>query len=629
MTNELEYYGRPEPYGRTFERTRQPEPIQLPPGEKVAFYKLFEGDAMRLAKVRGLRAGASFLALAVHAGRTSSNGSTCFPKVTTAAELTGQSTRATSGHFRGLGDDGFIQARRRRRTSSVYTVAHSDSSKQRYAQISKPWLEAHRGAGASALFLLAVLLAMAGPRRTFPRRLTDLLAALDVSRATFYRLAGELKRRGWLDWDCADGLITLTMLENPVSETTVLPVSKTAVLAVSKTAHEVDKNLEVARGSEEARSTPKSKPTPDQRSAENRARAAAVTSLSPFQVQDQNQAATKASAQMREPSGSGRAKLGKALVPLLADEAKKRQREAGERGKEGGRGKQKPLPKKLGKGKHEGEAVEQAATHENCDCIEGWLYVTDAKGHTRVKPCGRLAAWLEWQAQQEPEQIAPLASVTSVPPFDFFRDMLPSLNSTRRQLSAGDTFDDVFGPSPHVRTIEGELAEPKQLADSLPSLCCGRNPGGRGGHVGFVSPAPLRDAGEVLPPKMLADCRKWIAVNADVMWERLDTETRKRVDGMLREGGVARYGAEALRVELVEARRDQWMTRHGHCHGREPCDGTCGHDQDECDGRVINVSDKGVLDLVGCAIYALTGDERFGRHDSGAPNAVYERMCAA
>jgi hypothetical protein len=307
MTNELEYYGRPEPYGRTFERTRQPEPIQLSPGEKVAFYKLFEGDAMRLAKVRGLRAGASFLALAVHAGRTSSNGSTCFPKVTTAAELTGQSTRATSGHFRGLGDDGFIQARRRRRTSSVYTVAHSDSSKQRYAQISKPWLEAHRGAGASALFLLAVLLAMAGPRRTFPRRLNDLLAALDVSRATFYRLAGELKRRGWLDWDCADGLITLTMLENPVSETTVLPVSKTAVLAVSKTAHEVDKNLEVARSSEEARSTPKSKPTQDQRSAENRAHAAAaITSLS-LSREDQQQAMTLAMI-YPEPEKGGRGK---------------------------------------------------------------------------------------------------------------------------------------------------------------------------------------------------------------------------------------------------------------------------------------------------------------------------------
>jgi len=270
VTNELEYHGRPEPRAHSVVR-QQPKPIQLPPDDKPAkdehFYQLFEGDAVRLAKTSGLRAGASFLALAVHAGRTSLNGRTCFPKVTTAAQLTGQSTRATSGHFRGLGDDGFIQARRRRRTSSVYTVAHSDSSKQRYAQISKPWLEAHRGAGASALFLLAVLLAMAGPRRTFSRRLDDLLRALGVPRSTFYRLAGKLRRRGWVDWRCADGLIELTMVENPVSETTVLPVSKTTVLAVPKTAHEVATAFEVARSPEEARSKPKSKPTPEARRA--------------------------------------------------------------------------------------------------------------------------------------------------------------------------------------------------------------------------------------------------------------------------------------------------------------------------------------------------------------------------
>jgi hypothetical protein len=264
MTNELEYYGRPEPRTHSVVR-QQPKPIQLPPGDKPArdehFYQLFEGDAVRLAKARGgLRAGASFLGLAVHSGRTSLNGRTCFPKVPTAAQLTGQSTRATSGHFRGLDDDGFIKIQHRKRASSMYTVAYTDSSKERYAQISKPWLEVHRGVGASALFLLAVLLAMAGPRRTFTRRLDDLLAALDVSRATFYRLAGILKRRGWLSWHCADGSIELTMLEIPVSKTAVLPVSKTAVLGVSKTAHEVAKDFEVARSSEEARSKPRSTP---------------------------------------------------------------------------------------------------------------------------------------------------------------------------------------------------------------------------------------------------------------------------------------------------------------------------------------------------------------------------------
>jgi hypothetical protein len=67
----------------------------------------------------------------------------------------------------------------------MYTVACTDSSRQRYAQISRSWLEAHRDVGPSALFLLATLLAMAGPRRTFSRKLDDMLAALGVSRRTF------------------------------------------------------------------------------------------------------------------------------------------------------------------------------------------------------------------------------------------------------------------------------------------------------------------------------------------------------------------------------------------------------------------------------------------------------------
>ena len=63
----------------------------------------------------------------------------------------------------------------------------------------------------------------------------------------------------------------------------------------------------------------------------------------------------------RQMNGTQRALLAKKLEPLYAAEAEERQREAGERGKEGGRGKKNPLPKKLGKGKHEGEAAEKAA----------------------------------------------------------------------------------------------------------------------------------------------------------------------------------------------------------------------------------------------------------------------------
>jgi 16S rRNA G966 N2-methylase RsmD len=63
-----------------------------------------------------------------------------------------------------------------------------------------------------------------------------------------------------------------------------------------------------------------------------------------------------------------KALLGKALMPLLAAEAKKRQQEAGRqqghRGKEGGRGKKKPLSQKIDKGVSQANAnraMEQAA----------------------------------------------------------------------------------------------------------------------------------------------------------------------------------------------------------------------------------------------------------------------------
>jgi len=93
------------------------------------FYKLYEGDAVRLAKVRGLKSGASFLGLAVHTNEGRANGRTCFPKVSTVARLSGQSDRTTSSQLRGLDDAGCIEIERRKRTSSKYSVVHSDCSK--------------------------------------------------------------------------------------------------------------------------------------------------------------------------------------------------------------------------------------------------------------------------------------------------------------------------------------------------------------------------------------------------------------------------------------------------------------------------------------------------------------------
>jgi N6-adenosine-specific RNA methylase IME4 len=56
-----------------------------------------------------------------------------------------------------------------------------------------------------------------------------------------------------------------------------------------------------------------------------------------------------------------RALAGKRAEPFYAEEAKQRQRAAGAHGKEGGRGKQKPLLKKLSKGKNKNLAADRAA----------------------------------------------------------------------------------------------------------------------------------------------------------------------------------------------------------------------------------------------------------------------------
>jgi hypothetical protein len=400
--------------------------IEKPTGDGH-FYKLFEGDAVRLAKTQGLRASASFLGLAVHTNEACPNGRKCFPKVPTVARLTGQSTRATSNQLRGLDDDGFIKIQRRKRASSMYTVAHSDSSKQRYARISKRWLEAHCGVGPSALFLLAVLLAMAGPRRTFSRRLDDLFSALDLSHATFYRLAGKLKQRGWLSWRCADGLIELTMLENPVSKTTLLPVSKTAVLVVSKTAHEVASSSEVARSSEEAKSTT-TEPTQDQRRAENRAvAAAAVPTFSPFQRRDQDQ-----------------------------DDVQHHHVEVADCEYE-----------------MEPRATEPPS-HDDCQCnSDHMVKIVDGKSHVRYGLCQRWKAWANWQREEREaaEQREPAATGSGF--LDMFKPTTPRLPAfVAPQFPGSPTIEaecqqelPTCGPRRHSRAKALPPLTPEEFAD--------------------------------------------------------------------------------------------------------------------------------------------------------------------
>ena len=59
--------------------------------------------------------------------------------------------------------------------------------------------------------------------------------------------------------------------------------------------------------------------------------------------------------------------------------------------------------------------------HDGCECIDGWLYVTDSKGHTGMRRCER---WLRWQKRQIAERDA--ANRHSHEPPDF-RHLLPPL----------------------------------------------------------------------------------------------------------------------------------------------------------------------------------------------------------
>jgi hypothetical protein len=142
--------------------------------------------------------------------------------------------------------------------------------------------------------------------------------------------------------------------------------------------------------------------------------------------------------------------------------------------------------------------------------------------------------------------------------------------------------------------------------------------------------------------KMFDECWKRIEIETGVFKGDWDEATRMRVNGMLRKGGVASFGADRFHKAMRDAISEQWELKHGTCHDHctcdcdhcecdGTCDGSCGHDRDECDGCSQYIdTDKALLDLVGCATHLLNGDDRFGRNRGNwCPNAVYEDTYAA
>jgi hypothetical protein len=245
--------------------------------------------------------------------------------------------------------------------------------------------------------------------------------------------------------------------------------------------------------------------------------------------------------------------------------------------------------------------------------IEGFVEYLDQRGNRRLRECPECrAAMAAKQAHQQADEETArqrefAAAQRTRPLFDF------------SAFNFGDMF--TSRPArPSAPVVEVQWSESKPPA-----------------------PARQRIAGDVLPPKMYADCWKWIAVHTNLYREGWDEETRKRVDGMLQKGGVARFGAEEFRKAIVDVLAEQWERKHAHCHdhctcGCDPCqcqdglcDGTCGHDEDECNGMPQCIHEpKRLLDLVGHALQWLRQDEKFGRDfNNGCPNPVYQQMYAA
>jgi hypothetical protein len=144
----------------------------------------------------------------------------------------------------------------------------------------------------------------------------------------------------------------------------------------------------------------------------------------------------------------------------------------------------------------------ESPKHDNCDCVEGLLYRQNSKGNTVMVRCQRWLAWAKWEkaehVRRETEEQAARNAVIFKP--FVFGDILAGPSASRPQLPAGDTFDDVFRPSAHVRTIEVEWTESKPAAQLSGGSSLKRRPA-------------QRNAGDILPPKMYADCWKWIMVS--------------------------------------------------------------------------------------------------------------------
>jgi hypothetical protein len=432
-----------------------------------------------------------------------------------------------------------------------WCIARTDG-KPDFIPMSRKWLYAHAALGASGIGLFLMYETQVGRRRSFRAKVRDLVAMSGLCRRTHDDKLRLIVRSGLIEIKSCRPEVEIAMLQNTPSQKRTVgqdaPTSQKTTLGTSqKTTPVLRFSTKPSTESKESKPKDKIKTKGNTGYAHDQRIRAVATELS--NSQDQNQT----------PS---------AVVP----------------------------------------AESWPPTHDNCTCVQGWLYVQyvqNGKEHTGTKRCQRELAWAKYQqvvakeAAEEAEKARLRAQCGS---FSFF-----SFDIFARP-SAAPALPPAPSPPAQTRTIEGQWRESKPPA-----------------------PQPQRVAGDVMSPKMYRD-----------LWDRIETESRrpwgslvsKRIDGMLRKGEVAKFGAERFEKALRHVFLDQWEIKHGKCidcKGEDGCDGSCGHNTDDCETPgCCDGDEKRLLDAIGHAIQWLRQDEKFGRDfNTGCPNPIYQRMFAA
>jgi hypothetical protein len=412
-----------------------------------------------------------------------------------------------------------------------FLIVRSDGPPD-FVPVSRKWFYDHADLGATGIGLYLMDEVMAGRRRSLRDTVDNLVSASGLSRNTYDKYARLIEACGLTETSHCRPEVEIAMTQNrrtsqnlhptqpdPTSQNlhvtqpssqNLHPIPAPTSQNLQSTPHPTSQNLhpmtsqnlrdkystepKPSTGSKDSTES-KSKPTHDMRRAENRADASATSLI---------------------------------VLPSKVPEP--------------------PAPPTLDA---------EPPTHDKCTCEDGYFHFKDKAGRTSSKQCPRWIAWQKWliaeeKATKERELMASYAGRSG---FDFFRDMLPSLNPTQWQLPAtSDTFNE-------ARTIEGEG---KMLA--LPPASNNEQP--------FITrDSRIRvKAGRSLTTQEYADFKASI----ESRFRGLELKTLKDdVPSLLQRiiGMVRRAGLDASDLEDFDAALQKHIATHVRTRGTEMSEG--------------------------------------------------------